>query len=343
MPKATKRRKKKPVDLVSINKSILRRVSKPYEITLASETDLLQTSWLSTGVLAFDKCVGSGLPWGRIIEIFGDWSTGKSVTLLKAISMAQQAGAITALFDSEGSLEAEFAMSHHVDLDLLLYNQPESLERTFRAMAFIIRHVEDLYPGRQILFGLDSLAAFPAEEELDNTKRPTRQKSAQVIDNRTAGMRRATIIGNAMRKLNTKISRGKHLFIFTNQTRDQINKYGDPDVTCGGRAVKFHCAVRIRNRKLKTIRKNKRIVGYLMEMFVKKNKVNMPFRKCKFFLSKSGRIAKYSGYRDFLHEEGVIEKVRKKRGEKEQTWKYGDETFKQSEFRAFIRKHKELQ
>ena len=125
-------------DIGKINQAIITQQKTSFGITLAGDTKALQTKWLRTGNRAFDLAIGRGWPAGRIIEIFGEWSTGKSVLLLMAIREAQRAGWVTALYDSESCLERIFAKSLNVDIDSMLYNQPDSLEKTFRSIKNVI-------------------------------------------------------------------------------------------------------------------------------------------------------------------------------------------------------------
>lgn len=249
---------------------------------------------VSTGILPLDVAVGvKGLPRGRITEIFGPESAGKTLIALQTAAEVQKNGGLVAYVDVEHALNIDFAKRIGVDTDALLVSQPDSGEQALEVAEALIRS------GGMDLVVIDSVAALVTQAEIDG----------DMGDSHVGQL--ARLMSQAMRKLNAAISKTNTLVIFINQLREKVGVvYGNPETTPGGRALKFYASVRLDVRKKEAIKKNSEIVGNRVRVKVVKNKVAPPFKECEFDLmfangaSKSGALVDMAVELDIIGKSG---------------------------------------
>jgi len=258
---------------------------------------------LSTGVLAFDYILGGGLPEGRLAEIYGDWSSGKSALVYHAIVQAQREGGVAMLHDSEGALSVPWAETLGIDMERLLYYEPMPIESVFDKMEEGIKAVmaDEYFRLKPFLLVWDSVAATMAKEEL---KREYGDAEVAL---------RARVISGALRKLTGLIRNSKTIVVFTNQLRDRpMVMFGDTEETTGGRAIKFHSSLRCEMQKkfgksgLILSPSGTQVIGVKCSIKCTKSKVCVPFRYVDFDLYYDGGIPRMSGLLDLMVREGKI-------------------------------------
>ncbi|MDR2341374.1 MAG: recombinase RecA [Puniceicoccales bacterium] len=222
---------------------------------------------ISTGSMAIDVALGvGGIPRGRICEIYGPESSGKTTFCLSVVASAQKMGGVAAFVDVEHALDPTYAKVVGVDLGSLLIAQPESGEMALQIVEQLIQS------GNVDVVILDSVAALVTKGELEGQ-----------LGDATVGQQ-ARLMGQAMRRLTAAISRTRCVCIFTNQIRDKIGvSYGNPETTPGGRALKFFSSLRLDIRRVSTIKDSDgKVIGSRTRIKVVKNKVAPPFRECEF-------------------------------------------------------------
>lgn len=221
---------------------------------------------ISTGALSLDLALGGyGLPRGRIIELFGPESSGKTTLALHSIAAAQKAGGIAAFIDAEHALDPAWARRIGVDLQDLLVSQPSYGEEALQIAEMLIKS------NAVDIIVVDSVAALVPKAELDGE-----------IGDSHVGLQ-ARMMSQAMRKLTGAISKSKTTVIFINQIREKIGvMFGSPETTPGGRALKFYSSCRIDVRRLSTLKEGENTIGIRMKVKVVKNKVAPPFRQAEF-------------------------------------------------------------
>lgn len=232
----------------------------------SSDSPAVVTGWTSTGCIVLDRIMGGGLPIGRMTEIFGDTSTGKSLIAAQVAAMAQQQNHIVFMIDTESAVSLPIMEAVGVNIDELIYSAPDTVEEVFEEMASAIEIKQANYPDELMVIIWDSIAATSAEAEM----------SKDFGD--TGYLTHSRIISQAMRKMSRNISKERICALFLNQVRENIGvMFGDKETTFGGKAIPFHASVRVRLKLGQKIKHDKKIVGLNTTATVVKNKVAEPF------------------------------------------------------------------
>ncbi len=247
---------------------------------------------IPTGSLSLDIALGvGGMPRGRVTEIFGPESSGKTTLALHIIANAQKQGGVAAFIDAEHALDAEYAKRLGVDLDNLLINQPDTGEQALDITETLVRS------SAVDVIVIDSVAALTPKVEIEGEMGATQ-----------IGLQ-ARLMSQAMRKLSGIISKSNTCLIFINQIRERIGvMFGNPETTPGGRALKFYSSVRIEVRRIGIIKEDERVIGNRVRAKVTKNKVAPPFRKAEFDLMYSNGISFSGDLMDLALENNIVEK-----------------------------------
>ena len=253
----------------------------------------MKVETLSTGSLAVDLALGvGGLPRGRIIEIYGPESSGKTTFCLSVIAEAQRKGGLAAFIDVEHALDPKYARIVGVNLDDLLVSQPDSGEDALNITETLIRS------NAIDVIVIDSVAALVSKAELDGQ-----------MGDATVGSQ-ARLMSQAMRRLTAVVSKTKCICIFTNQIREKIGvMFGSPETTPGGRALKFFCSVRIDIRRKEQIKlPDGKVIGNRTKIKIVKNKVAPPFTECEFDIMYDEGISQTGSVLDLGLEYKILEK-----------------------------------
>jgi len=256
------------------------------------EASSIEVEAISTGSLGLDIALGiGGLPKGRIVEIFGPESSGKTTLALHVIAEAQKAGGICAFVDAEHALDPIYARKLGVNVDDLLISQPDAGEQALEITDTLVRS------GAIDVLVIDSVAALTPRAELEGE-----------MGDSLPGLQ-ARLMSQAMRKLTSSISKSKCLVIFINQIRMKIGvMYGSPETTTGGNALKFYASVRLDIRRIGAIKDREEIVGNQTRVKVVKNKLAPPFRQVEFDIMYGEGISKTGELLDLGVKSGVVEK-----------------------------------
>jgi recombination protein RecA len=256
-----------------------------------SETQEVEV--IPTGSVALDVALGcGGLPRGRIVEIYGPESSGKTTLTLHAIAEAQRAGGVCAFVDAEHALDVEYARRLGVQLDDLLVSQPDHGEQALEIVDTLVR------TGAIDLIVVDSVAALTPRAELEGD-----------MGDSHMGLQ-ARLMSQALRKLTAVISRTRTVVIFINQLRQKIGVvYGNPETTTGGNALKFYCSVRLDIRKKKVVKRGEESIGSEVKVKVVKNKLAPPFREAEFEILYGIGVNKTGELVDTAEKLGVVEKA----------------------------------
>src|SRR4029079_629447 len=247
---------------------------------------------ISTGALSIDAALGvGGMPRGRVVEIFGPESSGKTTLALHVIAEAQKTGGMAAFIDAEHALDAAYARKLGVDVDNLLVSQPDSGEQALEIAEMLVRS------GALDVCVIDSVAALVPKAELEGE-----------MGDSHMGLQ-ARLMSQALRKLTGASARGRCMVLFINQLRMQIGvMFGNPETTTGGNALKFYASVRLDVRRIGALKDGEQVVGNRTRVKVVKNKMAAPFRETEFDVAYGQGISRVGEIIDLGVEAGLLEK-----------------------------------
>ena len=256
------------------------------------EREVSDVPAISTTSLSLDAAVGvGGVPRGRIVEIYGPESSGKTTLALHIVAEAQKAGGVAAYIDAEHAMDADYAGKLGVDIAQLLISQPDSGEQALEIAEALVRS-----NGIDVIV-VDSVAALVPRAELDGE-----------MGDSLPGLQ-ARLMSQALRKLTAIVAQSNTCFIFINQIREKIGvMFGNPETTTGGRALKFYASLRLDIRRIGAIKDGDRVVGNRTKVKVAKNKVAPPFRDCEFDIMYGEGISREGDLLDLAVAHRVLEK-----------------------------------
>ncbi len=276
-------------------KNALAQIEKQFgkgAIMQLGESSVAEVQGISTGALSLDIALGGrGLPRGRIIEIFGAESSGKTTIALHAVANAQRKGGVAAFIDAEHALDPAWAKRVGVDLESLLVSQPSNAEEALKIAEMLVKS------NAVDIIVIDSVAALVPRAEVEGE-----------IGDAHVGIQ-ARLMSQALRMLNPSIAKTKTCMIFINQIRQKIGvMFGNPETTSGGLALKFYSSARMEIRKIQGIKEGDETIGSRVKVRVVKNKVAPPFRAAEFDLMHDSGISREGDLIDLALEDKLIEK-----------------------------------
>ena len=277
-------------------KNAMKQIEKDYGkgaiMRLGDAAANMNVEVISTGILPLDIALGvGGIPRGRIIEIYGPESSGKTTVTLHMIAEAQRQGGVAAFIDAEHALDAIYARNLGVDIDNLLVSQPDTGEQALEIVEALVRS------GAIDIIVVDSVAALVPKAEIEGD-----------MGDAHVGLL-ARLMSQAMRKLTGIISKSRTTAIFINQIREKVGTmYGNPETTTGGRALKFYSSVRLDVRKFDTVKQGTNILGNRTRVKVVKNKIAPPFKVAEFDIMYGEGVSKESSLIDIAADLDILNK-----------------------------------
>lgn len=259
---------------------------------MGAESGRVRVDAIPTGAINLDAAIGiGGIPRGRVTEIYGPESSGKTTLCLHVVANAQRAGGVAAFIDAEHALDIEYARKLGVDVEALLVSQPDTGEQALEICEILVRS------GAVDIVVIDSVAALVPKAEIEGE-----------MGDSHVGLQ-ARLMSQALRKLTGSIARSRTSVIFINQLREKIGvMFGNPETTTGGKALKFYASVRLDIRRIGPVKDKEEVVGSQVRVKVVKNKVAPPFKQAEFDIMYAEGISHTSLLVDIGSESGIIDK-----------------------------------